>query len=378
MDASLANCIASTAHERNPMKVPRLRSALLSLSLVLLVSGCKKTAPATDDATLVGKVASTLAADQNLNGQSIQSSVSNGVVTLSGSVSADTVRTIATGDVAQIPGVKTVVDNLVVQAPPTTAAAAPTPTPAPAPAPAPAAKQQKPSAAVALPPPPPPPPAPQSAPVVRNLPEPLPPAPVAKTPPPPPAPVVHNVTIPTGTAIPVRITQTLDSATAIQGDKFTGIVASDIIVDGMVAIAQGTPVTGHVDAVQDAAHFKGSSLLTISLSAIDRKGTHIELSTESYSKQGAGRGKNTAAKVGGGAAVGAILGGILGGGKGAAIGAAAGGGIGAGANSVTRGQQVQIPSESEIHFRLLDPIVVRVVGNGAPENSSSSLGTRNY
>jgi hypothetical protein len=188
---------------------------------------------------------------------------------------------------------------------------------------------------------------------------------------------VHNVTIPTGTAIPVRITQTLDSATAIQGDKFTGIVASDVIVDGLVAIAQGTPVTGHVDAVKDAVHFKGSSLLTISLSAIDRKGTHIEVNTESFSKQGAGRGKNTAEKVGGGAAVGAILGGILGGGKGAAIGAAAGGGIGAGANSVTRGQQVQIFSESEIHFRLLDPIVVRVVGNGAPENSSSSLSTHN-
>jgi hypothetical protein len=87
--------------------------------------------------------------------------------------------------------------------------------------------------------------------------------------------------------------------------------------------------------------------------------------TEPYTKQGEGRGKNTAEKVGGGAAVGAILGGILGGGKGAAIGAAAGGGVGAGANTVTRGQQVQIESETVVRFKLSDPIIVHVTTGGA-------------
>jgi hypothetical protein len=189
-----------------------------------------------------------------------------------------------------------------------------------------------------------------------------------------PAPVAHNITLPAGTAIPVRITQTLDSATAQTGDKFAGALASDLIVDGLVVLAQGTPVTGHVDAVQDAAHFKGNSLLTLSLSAINHKGERIDVSTEAFTKQGAGRGKNTAEKIGGGAAVGAILGGIFGGGKGAAIGAAAGGGVGAGANSVTRGQQVQVPSETVVRFRLLDPILVRVTaGANSPGNSSSSL-----
>jgi hypothetical protein len=189
-------------------------------------------------------------------------------------------------------------------------------------------------------------------------------------PPPPPTPVVHNITLPAGTAIPVRITQTLDSATTQTGDKFTGAIASDIIADGMVVLAQGTSVTGHVDAVQDAAHFKGSSLLTISLSAIDRHGERIQVATDPYSKEGEGRGKNTAEKVGGGAAVGAILGGIFGGGKGAAIGAAAGGGVGAGANGVTRGQQVQIPSETVVRFKLSDPIIVHIGTGGNPSGNS--------
>jgi hypothetical protein len=80
--------------------------------------------------------------------------------------------------------------------------------------------------------------------------------------------------------------------------------------------------------------------------------------TDAYDKQGAGRGKNTALKTGGGAAVGAILGGLLGGGKGAAIGAASGGGLGAGVNGVTKGQQVQIPTETLVTFHLQSPISV--------------------
>jgi len=375
------------------------RAALLLLALTSIVSGCKSAPPA-DDATLTTRVQARLFADQNLSGQSIQASVASGVVTLSGSVTSDSARTIASGDAAQVAGIKTVVDDLVVQAQPPASVsaglAAPTPTPPPQPAdlaartPPPHAsfdseRHKKPSASM---------PQliqPQPAPVVRNAappqpaPEPQPqqqqpaPAPVIAQapPPPPPAPVAHNITLSAGTTIPVRITQTLDSATTQTGDKFTGAVASDIIEDGVVVLAQGTEVTGHVDAAQDAAHFKGSALLTISLTAINHKGEHIEVATEPYTRQGEGRGKNTAEKVGGGAAVGAILGGILGGGKGAAIGAAAGGGVGAGANGVTRGQQVQIPSETVVRFKLSDAIIVHVNGAGASANSGPSLERHN-
>ncbi|HEY4381782.1 MAG TPA: BON domain-containing protein [Acidobacteriaceae bacterium] len=350
------------------------RTVVASLTLALALAGCKGNAPAPDDATLNTQVQARLFADQNLSGQAIQASVASGVVTLSGTVSSDSARTIASGDAGQIPGVKTVVNNLVVQpgAPaPAVASAAPAPMPMPMRAPAPAkSKASKPSSFT-------------PAPIVRNTPSPQPmpqpvqaPPPVQQAqapppPPPPPMPVERNISLPAGTAIPVRITQTLDSATTQTGDKFTGAVASDIIVDGMVVLPQGTPVTGHVDEAKDAAHFKGSSSLTISLTSISRKGERIQVATDAYTKQGEGRGKNTAEKVGGGAAVGAILGGILGGGKGAAIGAAAGGGVGAGANTVTRGQQVQIPSESVVRFKLSDGILVRVTTGGSSQGNSN-------
>ncbi len=187
-------------------------------------------------------------------------------------------------------------------------------------------------------------------------------------PPPPPRPAFRNVTLNPGTTLPIRITQTLDSATTQQGETFTGTIASDIVSDGVVVIRTGTPVTGRVVAVQEAAHYKGSSLLTIELTSINRRGEPITVNTEPYSVQGKGRGANTAAKVGGGAAVGAILGGIIGGGKGAAIGAAAGGGTGAAANTITRGQQVQITSETLIRFNLTNTLSLRVPTGGETES----------
>ena len=345
--------------------------AATALTIAFAFAGCKSSPPPapTDDASLTAALQSRIAGDGALSTESIQSSVQKQVATLNGTVSNEAARSLAAADAAQVSGIKTVVNNLTVQAsaPPATAAVAPPP-PLPAP-PTPAAPKQK----------QPPPPKAKSAPIVRQSAPVEPPPPQAADvappppvqpapPPPPPPPAFHNVTINPGTTIPTRITQTLDSATTQQGETFTGTIASDIVSDGIVVIRTGTPVSGRVVAVQEAAHYKGSSLLTIELTTINRRGEHVTVNTEPYSVQGKGRGGNTAAKVGGGAAVGAILGGIIGGGKGAAIGAAAGGGAGAGANTITRGEQVQIKSETLIRFNLTNTLSLKVPTSGETEN----------
>jgi BON domain len=348
-----------------------------ALAIALSFAGCKSSAPAapTDDASLTAALQTRLTSDDALKSEPINSSVQDKVATLNGTVSSEAARSLAAADAAQVAGIKTVVNNLSVQAPvamtaavvppppppPPTPKKLPTPKPAPKPKAAPIVQEAAPSE----PPPPPqvaaatPPPPPQQE---------LPPPP----PPPPPVPEFRNITVPPDTTIPIRMTQTLDSATTQQGDTFTGTVATDIILDDLVVIRQGTPVTGRVSAVQEAAHYKGSSLLTVELTSITRRGEKLAITTEPYSVEGKGRGKNTAEKVGGGAAVGAILGGILGGGKGAAIGAAAGGGVGAGANTITRGEQVQIPSESLIRFRLTNTLSLKVPTKNTESTTSTS------
>jgi outer membrane biosynthesis protein TonB len=331
--------------------------AFVLVSVGLCLAGCKNNtapAPAVDDAGLTTAVQSRLSSDSALSNESIQAGVQNGIVTLNGTVSSEAARSLAAADVAQVAGIKTVVNDLSVQAAaPVAAVAPPPPLPEPRPEPKKAVKPvekhrtapapiERPTVAQTAPPPPAPAPEPATAPA------------------PPPPPAFRTVTIPSGTSIPVRITQTLDSASTQQGQTFSGTIATDVMADGLVAIRQGTGVSGRVSAVQEAAHYKGNSLLTVELVSINRHGDSLAVATQPYSVQGKGRGKNTVAKVGGGAAVGAILGGIFGGGKGAAIGSAAGAGVGAGANTITRGEQVQIPSESLVNFTLTNTLSIRV------------------
>jgi hypothetical protein len=353
--------------------------AVAALSAVLLLgfTGCKSQPAAPDDNTLASSIQTRFAADNSLTGTQIQTAVQDGIVTLSGSVANDAQRELAARDAAMVPGSKTIVNNLTVQAAaPTVAAVTPAPAPvAPVPVPEPA-RIRKPL------PIPPPKQRHNPAPIEQSynqappppMPAPQPQAPSAPLPPPPPPqPVFKNFTLEPGTTIPVRITQTLDSATTQQGDSFSGSVASDIVVDGVVAIPQGAGVSGRVDVVQEAGHFKGNSLLTVSLNTVRR----MSISTEPYSVEGKGRGKNTAEKAGIGAVGGAILGGIFGGGKGAAIGAAAGGGTGVGINAVTRGQQVQIPSETIVRFRTTTPLTVKIQVGGPRQGGDNELPHRN-
>jgi hypothetical protein len=173
--------------------------------------------------------------------------------------------------------------------------------------------------------------------------------------------------VPAGTPITVRITESLDSAYTQTGTPFHGVVMNEIDHDGYVIVPAGAAVSGTVIEAKDATHFKGSSLLAIQLTSLRRHGNQIAINTEPYSVEGKGRGVNTAEKVGGGAAIGAVLGGIFGGGKGAAIGAGAGAGGGAILQGATRGQQVSIPSESVIRFRLANGFTVHTAQTASPE-----------
>ena len=176
-----------------------------------------------------------------------------------------------------------------------------------------------------------------------------------------------KVTVPAGTQITIRINQELDSEKAQVGDTFRGSVSAPITVDDQTAIPTTVDVDGRVVEVKSAGRFAGQSVLTLELSRLIMNGRSYSIQTDRWSKSGSGRGKATAAKVGGGAAVGAVLGGIFGGGKGAAIGAAAGAGAGTGVSAATKGQQILLKPEAMLSFQLAAPITV-TPGSGRQRN----------
>jgi hypothetical protein len=102
----------------------------------------------------------------------------------------------------------------------------------------------------------------------------------------------------------------------------------------------------------------GRSELELSLEKMVLDGKSYPLSSTSYEVAGKSRGKDTATKVGIGAGIGAAIGAIAGGGKGAAIGAAVGAGGGTAIQIATRGQQVKVPSETLLEFKLEAPVSV--------------------
>jgi hypothetical protein len=178
----------------------------------------------------------------------------------------------------------------------------------------------------------------------------------------PAAPV--KVTVPAGTTLSVRLVDTLDSETAQQGQTFRASLDSPLAVDGDVVIPAGYDVEGHIVDVKSAGKFSGRSELTLQLDRIAVGGKHYSIQTDQWRREGASRTKNTAAKVGTGAAIGAIIGGIAGGGKGAAIGAAAGGGLGGGVQAATKGQQIKLASETVLNFTLQGPLTVTPTSEG--------------
>jgi hypothetical protein len=167
-----------------------------------------------------------------------------------------------------------------------------------------------------------------------------------------------KVTIPQGTTLAVRLVDTIDSETAQQGQTFRASLESPLSVDGDVAIPAGYDVEGHVVEVKSAGKFAGRSELILQLDRIAVSGKHYNIQTDQWRREGSSRTKNTAAKVGTGAAIGAIIGGLAGGGKGAAIGAAAGGGLGGGVQAATKGQQIKLSSETVLNFTLQSPVTV--------------------
>jgi BON domain len=362
------------------------KAGLLAGSL-LLASGCKpgsqnatenpSAAPAArGDQQIAKDIESRLQGESALAGQNIQVSVNGGMATLSGAVNNDAARALAGVDSGSVSGVRTVINNLTVM-PQQTAQAAPAEPQRPDREAARLKReeqrrhqngQQRLEEQAANDQPTGPVPVPQPQEPVRTVPA----APAA-----PPPPVARTVSIASGTSLPVRLTEGLDSATAQQGQMIHGTLASDIIADNMLAIPRGTSVTGRVADAKDAAHFSGSALLSVELTQIHLDGRDLTVVTSPFVQQGTGRGKNTAEKTGGGAALGAIIGALAGGGKGAAIGAAAGGGIGAGANGVTRGQQVKIAPETLINFKLQSPISVTTTrtANGQPRSFDDNSGS---
>jgi hypothetical protein len=363
------------------------RRAVLSVAILaaIFAAGCAKK---TDDATLATQIKSQMFSEPQLNGASLEVTSKDGQVTLAGTVQNDAARYEAYKIANETAGVTKVNDQMTVA-------------PAPALEPNPSAHDPEPSSTalntgsparaaskvrkartknspdpsddsqldenIAAPQQEPPPEPPASPNAQEQLVSPASPQPMLPpTPTPPTQP--RQVEVPASSTLTVRMIDGVDSSVNSASEIFHASLESPLVVDNDVVVPRGADIYVRLVSASSAGRMKGKSELHLELVKMEFQGRSYPLVSSTYSITGSSRGKNTAAKVGGGAAFGAIIGAIAGGGKGAGIGAGVGAAGGAIYQGATKGKQVKIPAETRLDFQLDQPVTVTVMSR--PSNST--------
>jgi hypothetical protein len=197
-----------------------------------------------------------------------------------------------------------------------------------------------------------------TTPAPAGQPKPAPSGPTVEAVPPPPQPV--NVTITAGTELAIRIDQRISVKSSHAGETFTGEIQAPVMAsDGSIVIPKGADVNGVVAESHRGGHFKGRSTLELRLTSLVVNGTTYPLETADLERTKKGKGKRTAAMIGGGAGLGMLVGGVASGGVGLLVGGLVGGGAGTAVAGTTGNRALDIPAESVVHFKLADDLTIQ-------------------
>jgi hypothetical protein len=164
------------------------------------------------------------------------------------------------------------------------------------------------------------------------------------------------LTVPAGTAVNVRMIDSISSDRNHAGEIFRGTLDSPISIGNRTVFPRGATAYVKLVDARSAGRIKGRSELKLQLDRIVVGNHTYPVSSQIVGYRGKSETKQSLKSTGIGAAVGGGLGAIFGGGKGAAIGAGLGGGAGLGSNAMHEGDQIYISPESLVQFHLSSPM----------------------
>ena len=188
-------------------------------------------------------------------------------------------------------------------------------------------------------------------------------------------PVFATYTLEQNQYIRLRMNQTISSDRSRTGDRFKATVVTPVYASGVEVVPAGSIVEGRVTSVVPARTRGREGQISVAFDTLvlpdesrhpldgmltelqdDRRGevdAENEVSGRSSEKRSIGY-------IGGGTAGGAILGGVMGGAKGAGIGAVLGAGAGVAGVMLTKGNEAELRSGTEVGMITARPMTFKV------------------
>ncbi|MEM9304081.1 MAG: hypothetical protein AAGE01_18345 [Pseudomonadota bacterium] len=160
----------------------------------------------------------------------------------------------------------------------------------------------------------------------------------------------QGMTIPAGTRLVIRMSDTLDSSRHGSGHRFRGQLESALQVNGQTVVPRGTMVHGRITNAQQAGRVVGSSNLSMEFTDLMIDDVLVPIRTGELRSQGTSQGGRTAGTTARAAAIGALVSGSSGAKRGARI--------GAGASILTRGASINVPRGTVLETSLAAPLTV--------------------
>ncbi len=170
----------------------------------------------------------------------------------------------------------------------------------------------------------------------------------------------HSVVVPAGTAIQVRLDQSIATDRSTSGNPFQATVAEPIVIAGKTAIPKGAVAKGRIVYMREAGRLQDVAGMRLALESVEIDGKKYELHTTAFARRGGNHKKRNWEMIGGGAGGGALIGALASGGKGALIGGPVGAGAGVAAAALTGKKDFMLPAETLLNFELIDPVTVEL------------------
>ena len=160
----------------------------------------------------------------------------------------------------------------------------------------------------------------------------------------------NSVTVPAGTRLVIRTTDTIDSNRHGAGHRFRGQLESALVVDGVTVVPRGTFVHGRITQARQSGRMVGSSQLAIEFTDLMVDDVLVPISTGGLSAQTQGEAGRTLGRT----ARAAAIGGLIDGSSGARTGAK----VGVGASILTSGASINVPRGTILETTLAAPLSI--------------------